>query len=111
MIRKAFRLNPQPESWLYNDLGMALLINERFEEAVEALRKCVDRLPGWTLPRTFLINAYIAVGDKEDAKEQAKDLLKLDSDFSIDEFVKTWPTMDPAWPEHWRERLTQAGLN
>ena len=54
------------------ELGRALLVAERYPEAIEQLKKTIELDPSFPLTREWLIYSYWLNGMKEEAVEEAK---------------------------------------
>ncbi len=88
LLQKAIRLNPfgQPRSYIY--LGHALRMTGRFEEAVSAYKKAIEREPNSVLAHVGLTTTYSMMGLEREARSEAAEVLKLNPKFSVDSAAK-----------------------
>jgi TolB-like protein/Tfp pilus assembly protein PilF len=91
LLEKAIRLNPYPPSWYLHNLGGAYISAGRYGEAVEVLKKAVDRQPKDQFAHLGLTIAYILVGRKDQAVIEAKEVMKINPNFKLIHFEKTAP--------------------
>lgn len=75
-FRKVIRLSPRDANGYYG-LGLALSKQEKYKEAVEAFEKAVSLKKKFEYAYADLGHAYIGLGDKEKAQEQADALYDL----------------------------------
>jgi adenylate cyclase len=109
-IEQAFQRNPIPEGWYYHPLGAALLFLGRTEEAIEKLDECVRRLPTYIYCNVNLTVAHMLMGNEEKARAQAKQLLRINPNFSSDSAVPIRRIKDPGVRDRFTAALKRAGL-
>ena len=111
MIDRAIRLNPRPEPWYYNVLGYAYLTAGRYREAIRPLENCIEQLPDYVSCYSYLVPAYMEIGDAEKGRTAAQAVTRLNPDFSI-ESHSYWVKLaqDPKEKERRTELLIEAGL-
>lgn len=104
-IRDAMRLNPRHPEWYWVDLGTALYLARRYEEAIDAFWH--RRPPGyWVITR--LAACYAQLGRTEEAREAAAEVLRLKPDFSVARMRRGgWGDVAA---EHLLEGVRKAGL-
>jgi len=88
-LKKAIRLNPFGPSWYFANLGGAYRLGGRFEEAVSAYKKALQRAPNSLLAHLGLASAYSLMGREEDARAEVAEVLRINPKFSLDHFAKT----------------------
>jgi adenylate cyclase len=110
MFQKAIRLNPNASAITFAYFGMALADAGRFEEAVSALKRSIQRAPGYTVAHIGLVIAYSSMGRVEEARAEAAEVLRIDPKFSLDYFAKTVPLKDQAQIDKGIDILRKAGL-
>jgi len=110
LIEKAIRLNPIPPAHYLNRLGYAYRFLGRYEDAIEAHRKALKRSPDNLFAHMWLTATYSAVGREEEARNQAKQLLRLDPTFSLDEYAEITTMKNKAQIERFIVDLRDAGL-
>jgi adenylate cyclase len=110
LVEKAMRLNPRyPASYL-NSLGVAHRMMGRYEEAIDALKKAIIRIPNLLPARTQLAAAYSELGREEEARAEVAEVLRLNPYFSIEGLRQRVPYKDPAELERYLDALRKAGL-
>ncbi|MBI3989061.1 MAG: tetratricopeptide repeat protein [candidate division NC10 bacterium] len=108
MMKKTMRLNPYPEDWYQAFLGLAYIFTERHEEAFTPLKKCSDRIPDYIFCHVHLIFAYMEAGREAEARAEAKEVLRINPNFSSDSWVLAYK--DPAVRKRMVSHLQKAGL-
>jgi adenylate cyclase len=108
--KKALRLNPFPPThWIYG-LGIAYLFTGQCEKAIEQSLKAVHLEPRGVLNHVTLTAVYGACGREDDARSQAKELLKIQPNFSVEYFGKRLTHKNDADKELILNGLRKAGL-
>jgi adenylate cyclase len=110
VIKKALRLNPKPPAYYYFMLGHAYRGNKNHEKAIESYKKSVVIEPDAIFAHIGLAVSYMKLGRKEEAAAEAKKILKIDPKFSLDNFEKAQPHIDPNFTTDMVEELRKAGL-
>lgn len=87
-IQKAWRLSPFPEDWYFDALGRTYHGAGRYDEAIAAWNECIRRLPDYIWCRVELTFTYMKTGREEEAREQAKEVLRINPQFSISDWAK-----------------------
>lgn len=106
-MQKAMRLNPNPPTWYLNVLGHIYLAADRNDDAVNILEDCTARSPEYISCAVRLTIAYMAVGREEDARGQAKEVLRINPKFSSSAWVKL---VGPTFATRRLGLLQQVGL-
>jgi len=110
MIEKAFRHNPMvPSSW-YVFLSSALSNAGRYDEAVTASRKAVKLSPDNIFAQLALVLSCILGSRDEEARSAAAEVLRIQPNFSVENFAKRTPYKDPADIERFVKAWRKAGL-
>ena len=91
VIKKALRLNPIPPSHYLNQMAIAYRMVGKYDNAIEYLEKCTRRYPNHLFSHLNLSACYILAGREQEAKDQAKEVLRIKANFSIDKFEKALP--------------------
>ena len=110
LAERAIRLNPFPPGWYFGALGDSLLYARRVEDAVIALRKCVEQLPNLIYCQLGLTIAYIELGELEQATTQAEQALSIDPNITAENNVYMWSAGLPEDRIRIVQALRQAGL-
>lgn len=106
-IRKAFRLNPFPESWYYLTLGQAQYAAGDYEAAVETLRRDETYR---TSSRRFLAASLAQLGRLEEARVEVELFLVGNPQFTTRHWAATEPFRDTATLQHFVAGFHKAGL-
>jgi adenylate cyclase len=107
LIEKAQRLNPAAPRWYPWNLGIALYLARRYDDAVTALRRA---RPLGGVGYRWLAAAYSQLGREQEAKAAAEEYLKLTPDFSLASHLGILPFQHAADREHYAEGLRKAGF-
>jgi adenylate cyclase len=110
LFEKALRMNPFPPSWYFMFLGSAYRQVGRYEEAISACKKAIQKEPSNVFAHLALTSIYASSGREEEARTQAQEVLRIDPTFSIKYFAKTLPFKDQAVTDRLVEALRKAGL-
>jgi adenylate cyclase len=106
----AMRLSPFYPPWYLSHLGLSYHLTGQYEEAIETLKKGVERRPNVAFPHVRLVAVYSDLGREQDAQAQAAEVLKIQPDFSIESYARANPFKDTAAIEYRKELLRKAGL-
>ena len=91
MCKKAIRLNPFPPSWYYFGLTNAYSLTGQYEGAITAGKKAIHIDPINLVSRVFLAATYSLNRQEEEARVEAKEVLRINPHFSVDQWEKTIP--------------------
>jgi adenylate cyclase len=108
MFQKAIRLNPFGPVASYLNYGSALWSAGRFEEAVLAYKKVLQRLPDNILAHIGLAATYSLMDREQEARAEAAEVLRLNPKFSVD--YTRIPYKDQARIDRFVDALRKAGL-
>ncbi|HEX3066161.1 MAG TPA: tetratricopeptide repeat protein, partial [Dongiaceae bacterium] len=76
---------PLHSPWYLDTLGHARLLLRQFDRAVASYREAIVHLPDYVMPRIGLAACYAEMGRLTDAREQAREVLRISPDFSIEQ--------------------------
>ncbi|UCH08820.1 MAG: tetratricopeptide repeat protein, partial [Deltaproteobacteria bacterium] len=110
LVKKAMRLNPMYPVWYLWNLGHAYFLTDQYEEAIETLKRCLDRTPDFLPAHIYLTASYIRLGRNEEAQAQAAQVMKLSSKTSTKAWRQRIPYKDQAISERLFDSLRKAGL-
>lgn len=110
LIEKAIRLNPIPPDHYLNFLGNTYSFLRRYEDAIEVFEVVLKRSPNNLGTHLMLTAAYSGSGREEEARQQAKELLRLDPTFSLEQYAEIPWIKDEAEAERFIDLLRKAGL-
>jgi adenylate cyclase len=94
IIQKAIRLNPLGSTSAFVVLGLAYTLTDRFEEAVSAYQQAILRSPDNIFAHLLLVSAYIRTGREKEAQAEAAEVLRINPNFSLENFAKALPFKD-----------------
>ena len=109
-MKTAIRLNPHHHAWYFYTLGLSYLSLYRTDEAIEVLRRGLIRNPDFLGIRLALAGLYAEIGDREKARIEVEEVLRISPYFSLKVFQEMVPTKDVAIIERMIDLLCKAGL-
>jgi adenylate cyclase len=89
LFQKAIRLNPHGPIFYHQNLGAALFITGRYEEAASEFKKVIQRTPNHVRVHLWLAATYIMMGREKEARAEAAEHLRINPNFSLDSYAKT----------------------
>jgi adenylate cyclase len=110
LFQKAIRLNPFPPATYYNSLSGAYRLAGRYEEAIAAAKQGVQRGPKSIFSHIALAAACSSAGRDLEAQAAAAEVLKINPNFSLEQFAKTLPYRDRVQVDRYLDVLRKAGL-
>jgi TolB-like protein len=106
LLEKAIRLNPyHPDTYLWY-MGDAYFVLRQYRDAIEAMERMTNPSIGCRL----LAACYAHLDEIEHASTHAQQVLKMQPEFSVNDWVKKQPEINPKDTEHLAEGLLKAGL-
>ncbi len=109
-LKKSISLNPIPPALYLRSLGHAYRAAKQYDKAIETYQMCIKVEPGDFNARIGLAATYGLLGREQEAYEAGLEVLKLDPDFSVEEFCKSSWLKNPAETENYRIGLRKSGL-
>jgi tetratricopeptide (TPR) repeat protein len=82
----------------------------RYEEAVTIFKKLLQKLPDNLLGQLGLTATYSMMGRDADARAQAKEVLRIDPNFSVDSYSKRYGYKNKDDWNRYMDALRKAGL-
>jgi adenylate cyclase len=110
VLQKAIRLNPLGEASSFLNLGHAYRATGRFEEAVSAYKKSLQRSPNNFFAHLGLAATYSMMGREQEARAEAAEVLRLNPKFSVDSYAKRLTFKDQSVTDKFSDALRKAGL-
>ena len=110
LTKKAIRLNPIPEDTYLNNMAWAYMGCEQYEKAIGLLKKVIPKNPDFLAARVALTTCLSLSGLKKEALESAKELLKMNPNFSLDFAVQWARYKNKSDLERMIEALSKAGI-
>jgi adenylate cyclase len=109
-LQAAIRLDPFSGSAYFTHLCMAYREAGRYEEAIAAGQEAVRGMPNLLFARLALASTYNMVGRDEEARAEAAEALRIDPNFSLKDYAKARPHIDPENTARFVDSLRKAGL-
>ncbi len=110
LFEQAMRLSPKHPWHVPSGYGVALHLVGRKEEAVASFKKAIALKANHVYPHTFLAAVYADLGQTDKAKAAAKEVLRLDPNFSSIRFMQNHTFHDSARDIMFIDLLMRAGL-
>jgi len=110
ILKKAIRLDPHTPGWYMHMLATAYRDIQKYEEGIKWGEKAVLQNPENVLSRVILCSIYSLAGRMDEAHAQAKEIMRLNSKFSVDRFARTDPQKNQALKKRYIDALRKAGL-
>jgi adenylate cyclase len=110
LLNKAIRLNPIAPSWYFESLGKSYASASRYEEAIAAFQKALNRASSNFLVHRELTITYFLSGHIEEGRAQAQEVLRLNPKFSFQDYAKSLQLKNPADKMQLINALQKAGL-
>jgi adenylate cyclase len=109
-FQKAIRLNPFGSTSTFLHLGHTYRVTGRFEEAVSAYKKSLQRAPDNIYAHLGLAATYSMMGREKEARAEAAEILRINPKFSVDWLAKAAPFKDQSVIDNYIGALRKAGL-
>jgi len=110
VVQANMRLDPFPQISAFGPMAMANYMLRRYGEAVRLARECASRLPNLQWPHLLLAAAHAQVGQLEEARAEAAEVLRVNPGFTIGGYKRLVVHKDPKDVEHRLDGLRRAGL-
>ena len=101
------RLNPHHPERFWSHLGRAYFVARGYREAIDAFRHLSK--PDH-LQLSFLAASHAQLGEMEAARGYTQQVLAMDPQFTVEQYMTTLHYKLPEDAEHHREALLAAGL-
>jgi len=110
-FEEAMRLNPIPPNILLRRYGALLRELERYDEAIAVFKKAIEEEPERNLwAYLMLAVTYSLAGREDDARETAKEVLRINPKFSVKFMEKVIPFKNPEHTKRLTTAMRKAGL-
>jgi Flp pilus assembly protein TadD len=112
MIERAQRLNPRdPRGWFASGaLAICAVMDENFPEAIVWAEKALAQNRRFAVALRILIVALVKTGEGDRAAQVARELLKVEPEFSIAGFLSRIPFPVEPIAQTYAEALRAAGV-
>jgi TolB-like protein/Tfp pilus assembly protein PilF len=107
---KAIRLNPMPPAWYWHNTGICYRLIEDYHQAITSYKKAIAINPDHFSAWTGLTAAYMLSGQKEKAAKAANEVLRIQPEFSLDQYGKSLMHRNRDDIGQFIEALRKAGL-
>jgi adenylate cyclase len=105
------RLDPfAPPIFSSGFMGLANYMLKRYGEAVRWFRETTLRLPNVYFCHLWLASAYAQLGQLEEARKEAAEVLRTNPGFTIEGYKRFIPYKNPKDVEHRLDGMRKAGL-
>ena len=109
-FEKSIRLDPIPPYVTLTGLAFSLRLVGRYEEAAAIFKKVLQKLPDNLVCQLGLTATYSTMGLDADARAQAKEVLRIDPNFSVDSYSKRFGYKNKDDWNRYMDALRKAGL-
>jgi adenylate cyclase len=109
-FKKALKLNPIKATYLLNGLAWAYLYSKQYEKALSIWNKVVERNSDHLFAYMGLTLAYWWNGSEDQARQAAKNVLRINPKFSVGYWEKRSHLKDKALEQQMYDAWRKAGL-
>ncbi len=109
-VERAMRLSPRYPPWYPLMLARCRWMLGEGEEAIAAARSAIAADPLMAQAHVVLAMTHAEAGELSDASEAAKNILRIDPEFSSNAYLRGLPLRDPNLEDRRRAALRLAGL-
>ena len=110
LFKRAIRLNPIPPSAYMRVFAIALRDSGQFDEAILQANKATEQSPNDLIAWVVLTSSYSQAGHISEAREAAKEILRIDPKFSVARWQKKSILKDRVAVKRSSDALRKAGL-
>jgi len=110
LLKRAMRLCPIFPAWYLGDLAYAYLLMDRQQEAISTAKEAIKIDPDYIYNYHILAIAYAELGEPEQARAAAENILRIEPKSSISTYKQSQPFKDDDLRNRTVEGLRMAGL-
>jgi adenylate cyclase len=110
LFQRAIRLDPVGTTGVYLNFGHALRVLGRYEEALSAYGKSIQREPKNIFAHLGMTATYIQMGRDQEARSEADEVRRINPKFSLDSLARSLPFKDQSMIDSYIGALRKAGL-
>jgi adenylate cyclase len=111
LLEANMRLDPfAPPVTSSGIIGLANYMLKRYGEALRWFRETALRLPNYPVAHLWLASAYAQLGQLEEARKEAAEVLRINPGFTIEGYKRILVYKDPKDVEHRLDGMRKAGL-
>ena len=107
---QGLRLDPVGPAWYLRILGDAYSWVGRYEEAIAAFKKSLQRAPNDLITHLRLTTTYVWAGRLNNARTQVDKVLRINPKYSLEQVAKRPLYRNQADQERYLDALRKAGL-
>jgi len=107
---RALRLDPLDNGFILAQMGATYLMMRRYEDSISICKKAVERNFRNLPAHLTLAMAYSASDKMDEARGAASDVLKVNPNFSVEDYSKALPFKNEADRNFMADVLRKAGL-
>lgn len=85
--RRALKIIPQPASWVYTNLGLALISDQKIDEALRIFSSVVESDPDFLRAHIGMVVAQVRKNRMTEAKASYQSILSIDPNFSPENWI------------------------
>ncbi len=108
--KKALRLNPVKNINRLDGLAWSYLFSKQYEKAISTWNETLERNPDYLFAYMGLTMAYWLTGSEDQARQAAKNVLRINPKFSVGYWEKRSTLKDKALKDQLFDALRKAGL-
>jgi adenylate cyclase len=108
---KAARLDPRNRDFYEFDIGLAYLVMGRYEEAIPFFKTHLVHYPNNMSAHYWLVIAYSELRRKNEARNEAAEVLRISPHFSVEVDKERSPLRDQTLVARFGDDMRKAGLN
>jgi adenylate cyclase len=109
-FKKAIQLNPIKKIAYLNGLALTYLFSKQYEEAISIWNQTLENNPNYLYAYMGLTMAYWFTGSEDQARQAARQVLRVNPKFSVDYMEKRSTVRDKELKEKLFDALRKAGL-
>jgi tetratricopeptide (TPR) repeat protein len=110
LFKEAIRLNPKPPTTYLRFYGIAFRDSGQYDEAIVQAKKATKQEPNDLIAWILLTSSLSLAGRDQEAREAAKEILRIRPKFSVALWEKRSPQKDRAAVKRYCDALRKAGL-
>jgi adenylate cyclase len=110
VLEAIIRLDPFPPSPTFGNMGFANYMLKRYRDAVHWCNEHISRQPIAQWSHVNLACAYAQLGQLEEARAAAAEVLRINPGFTIESAKRIDPYKDPKDLEHYVDGMRKVGL-
>jgi TolB-like protein/Tfp pilus assembly protein PilF len=107
---RSTRLAPTPPAYYFWILGRAYFMTGKYDKAIETFRRAVRVDPDYLIAHAFLAACYSSLNRQAEAADEAKEVLRINPQFTLEAYAMTLPYKNKADIEKYIAALRKAGL-